>query len=217
MRVLRSAFPLAALALVTVGVGCGPVITLPPVPAPSREMPPVQLTSTPPPQGRQYVVFDVPGQHVQVADTHDVALYRGTGSESVNLCVTPCVADMRIGDHQVAIGGDTVPITVTKDPLVVRHVSGSFKDTGNPSAETASIWCGLFGFLSAATGAVLAPVGFLNHNDTLGAVGLSAVGVGAVLMVLTYVLNSSPQYITPGNTTQWTLPPSSPPQALLRF
>jgi hypothetical protein len=217
MRDLRSAFPLAVLVLATASVGCGPVITLAPMPAPSREMPPVQLTSTPPPQGRQYVVFDVPGQHVQVASVHDVALDRGMGSESVNLCVTPCVADMRIGDHQIAIGGDTIPVTVTQDPLVVRHVPGSFKDTGNPSAETAGIWCGLFGFLSAVTGAVLAPVGFLEHDDAVGAVGLAAIGVGAGLMVLTYVLDSSPQYITPGSTTQWTLPPSRPPQALLSF
>ena len=183
-------------------------------------MPPVQLTGVPPPQGRQYVIFDVPGQSVQVSELRDVAWARGTGTTSENLCVTPCVADLRIGEHQIMMG-DTLTIQVPSDPLVVRHVPGANRDTRGTGAIIGGLISGILGVGAIASGGVIAPVGAATGSPGAEEAGLVTLGSGAVLFGLAVYLFSGNIYVTPGATTQWTLPalPPAPerPAATLQF
>jgi hypothetical protein len=115
--------------------GCWSPVELPAPATPPQEVPGVGANLGPPAPGRQWLVLDTPGDTAHVATVTGTVTGVTSGGHAVtgaglrDLCVTPCVADLRLGMHTLVFASDTNPgghnrvdVQVQTDPLVVRHV-----------------------------------------------------------------------------------------------
>jgi hypothetical protein len=230
--------------------GCWSLVELPAPATPPQEVPGVGANLGPPAPGRQWLVLDTPGDTAHVATVTGTVTGVTSGGHAVtgeglrDLCVTPCVADLRLGTHTLVFASDTNPgrhdrvdVQLQTEPLVVRHVIE--EPAVGPMGARLMVLVG--GSLLIA-GAVMTPVGAAEKPiepggpGALGAqppktieyLGIGMLGVGAATVGLGIVLSYIGRgHHTPGATTQWTIPrsgaatswalPASGPPALLRF
>jgi hypothetical protein len=227
------------------GLGCclsllGCVRELPPPEAPTREAPPVRADMGPPAPGRQWMILDTPNDRARVSlvtGTVSAVTAEGdviTGDATKELCTTPCVTDLRVGDHSLVFESLTdsgrrghLQVTPRADgPLVVRHVIESTQWNAGKTAGVVMLGAAVAGM---GVGIPLTLTGFgsgAHPSHGVGDAGLAmtlASGVGLFFPGLFLIIMSRDH--TPGATTVWTLPKggassaalSPGPPALVRF
>jgi hypothetical protein len=214
-------------------LACFSPAELPPPAAPAQEVPAAAANLGPAAPGRQWVVLDTPGDTAKVSTVvgsvngTTAKGYEVTGEATRDLCITPCVADLRVGMHTLVFASTTDPtrsdrvdVQAQTNPLVVRDV---MPQGGPTPTYTAGVLTGGIGFALAVAGAVMAPVGAhmksVESADHLGTpssgledAGFAMLGVGGAMMVLGVVLG----YVGRGEhragaTTVFTIPSAAAP------
>lgn len=203
--------------------GCG-AQQLPPPPAPSREIPELDLPEGPPAAGTGRVIVDTNGEKARVSEIRSVATaVAHTGGHTTTivdvrpLCTTPCVVDLPYGTHPLVLQSmadesrqSTAELDVGPRPKIFRHALGERTDGGTARAIGTTVM-GL-GAVTAVTGAILWGVGALAESSdgrpsslvSPGQITLAA-GASAMVVALPFLLFSRPTE-RPGTTTEWTVP-----------
>jgi hypothetical protein len=167
--------------------------------------------------GRQLLVLDTPGDPTRVARIAG----EGTGLASdgsmvttivtKDVCVTPCVHDLRPGSYTLLFSSmsdparsDALSIDLGQEPLVVRHLPAENRGQwGFPVALT----LGLTNLAFIPMGAAFTATGAANHDDGFKYAGIALLATGVVTGVLAVVLGHEGRgTYQPSATTQWTLP-----------
>ncbi len=187
---------------------------------PPRVMPPVEIPAAPLPANRQYVVLDTPGESAEVTASTNIGVTAGGWdvSRSKKLCITPCVTDLRVGQHDLFFASTAndhssqVTVEVGDGPLVVRQVMAESLITPHEAAESKTgFGLGFAAFFGLLGGTVLTPIGAGLDVNGLEYAGIAVLGVSAALLVTGIVLahDGRGRHIA-GVTTQWSLPPRLP-------
>jgi hypothetical protein len=196
---------------------------LAPPPPPAKQLPSIPDDEIPPPiEGMGRVYFDVTGGKARVEEVLEatsstsygtVATARGMGTVFTHtsgertrlLCMTPCVANLSIGDHTITIAKDGqvggADLRVGARPSAFRYTLGRSEDS-NHGLEYASIALFLLGVGSVAGGGIMLPL--LEDKWPGALVGLG--GVAAVAGSHVIAVNNRPVF-QPGSSVHWQLPP----------
>ena len=194
---------------------------LPAPAAPAREVPAVHTDMTVIAPQRQWLILDTPGDRAQVyklTGTTGLTTASGTtyvGDTEKMLCITPCAADVHVGEQRLHFeslehpeGVDDVKVQLDKDPVVVRHIleqrpiTSAGWATGITMIVLGVVGGGLAGGTMAATGGDLQVPGYV----TLASGGAVAI----VGLILAFVYRGEHRA---GATTVWTLPLHGPSPA----
>jgi hypothetical protein len=209
-------------------LGC--VRELPAPEAPPREVPAVRTDMAPAAVGRQWVVFDTPNDRARVSlVTGTVSTVTAEGDvvnadATKELCTTPCVTDLRVGDRSLLFESlqdsdkhGHLPLTLQGgDPVVVRHVIASTKwNAGNTAGVI--MMCTAVVAMGVGIPVLISSSGSGQHqSDARFDVGMTTTlrgGVGLFFPGLFLIIMSRDH--TPGATTVWSLPKGSASSALI--
>jgi hypothetical protein len=170
----------------------------------------------PPGYGRVYVdVVDGPTvvrvvKPVEVSETLNDEVVTSTVLEDQLACTSPCVFDLRVGEHLLAFpmrgngGTDLAHVIASPRPTAYRHALGWRKSGG--AGFALGVVSVAFGGMSVTTGAALLPVGLVGDSHGLTLAGEITLGVGAVLTVLgIWAMANSPSLVQPGAGAQYEL------------
>jgi hypothetical protein len=187
-----------------------------PVPVPPRELPPLDLPTSPPPDGHGRVVLDVVDGptivHVIEGQASAVSHQTGGTASAVyerRLCQTPCAVDLPFGEHEIRLSLDHDhnrgghEIVDVRGPTTALRARLGHRTGGGP--------VGIAGALLIIGGAVTGGGGLLwgsasgdgtddaDQARTVTMWGLGALAVGTVLYLL-----DRPVF-HPSSSTQWRL------------
>jgi hypothetical protein len=196
---------------------------LPPPPAPTREVPALDLPDGPPAAGTGRVIVDTNGERARVSEIASVATattYRGNMATIVDvrpLCTTPCVLDLPYGTHPLVLQStsdeshqSSAELDVGPRQKVFRHALGERTD-GGPVRTIGLSLMGL-GLVTALTGAVLWGTGAMiesseHRESSITGPGqvITGIGAAAMLVSLPFLFLARPTE-RPGTTTEWTVP-----------
>ncbi|TAK23845.1 MAG: hypothetical protein EPO40_25130 [Myxococcaceae bacterium] len=219
---------------VTLALALGACSTryLPAPRAPERVAPTGVVEASAPREGEGQITLDVVGgparidlvtERTQPASGTQVWAVRGRASFTAPgpqittrpLCVSPCVANLPFGQHELSFTStddssrrsSTGFVTVTPHPAVVRHAMG-YQETHAGGVVTA-VLLSAFGVAATLAGTALVAIDSQPQAHGLGVAGFTTLGVGAALVTSGIIVgvNSRPDS-QPGTTVQWV--PSPP-------
>ena len=149
---------------------------------------------------------------VQVRDNDDALTYEDTVLETEQVCRTPCVFDLPLGDHLFAFpmrgsGKEEVEdVWVSQAPSLYRRALGSRRSGG--AGFVLGVLGASFGGVSLVTGTALLPVGLATDKSGLTTSGAITLAVGAVLTVLgIWAIAENPALEQPGAGAHYGLGP----------
>jgi hypothetical protein len=200
----------AALAPACAGTGT-------PVPMPPRELPPLDLPTSPPPDGHGRVVLDVVDGptivHVIEGQASAVSHQTGGTASAVyerRLCQTPCAVDLPFGEHEIRLSLDHDhnrgghELVDVRGPATALRARLGHRTGGGPIAFAGALL--IFGGAPTSIGsAILWGITSGDGSDdaeqarTATLWGLGALAVGTVLYLL-----DRPVF-HPSSSTQWRL------------
>jgi hypothetical protein len=201
-----SAATLVAAALAT--TGC--VRQLPPPEAPAREISQdlrTRAAELQAPEGRGIVVLDVTEGEATVTDLGS----EGDGAGRREVCTTPCVTDLSLGEHRVVFnrGGrsDEVTLNVEETPLVHRRTMSYDSGSHTEYSILATFGLGIGGLTTAF---LIDPLSQMGGNLTMadGALITAAVLGGALFtagLVGVILAIVDPRAVREGASTEWRL------------
>lgn len=208
-----------SLSLATVfAAGCFSPAQIPAI-EPSRAIPEVEVEPPPPPtEGKTgRVAFDNEGGPAEVdeiveegsgavraTDGHGNWITGGSyGVKTTPICRTPCVVDLPLGTHRVAVGATRVSVTVSPKPTVVRVTQP--EEDRLPTARYLGLFAMPLGATGVGVGGAALALDAASHKSEHRNLGIAAISVGGVLLVTGIVASYLARGSTrPGGTRQFT-------------
>lgn len=190
------------------------VHTLPPPPAPAKDMPVVNVPPTPPRPGfsRVLIATDVPAR-VALTGEQPSGPTAGprAGFETTSCEDTPCVLTLPKGEHEFQFEGTrkhsnrrgTANVVVRNDTVVVNHALGK--------EETSSELVYGLACLGAAAAFLVTPLTPLGQEQSETGRTIDLVAGGVFTVVGAFLLGFSSKTRQAGATTQWTPSPKPEP------
>ncbi len=202
MRLSHCAFLIASISACTVKM-------VPPPQTPAQQLPSLPVEPPPPVQDQGQVALEAVGGPARVEVILATEQWSGTyvaGSSvrTAPVCVTPCVANLPYGSHELRFQSlkdpslmSTDVVTVATKPSVFRYQIG--RTETHIGKSLGGIMLFSFGIVGAATGLSLAAAD-IGGGPMIG-VGLLGLGVSVVGGLL---WNAGRTEVQPGAGTQWT-------------
>jgi hypothetical protein len=181
---------------------------------PPRELPPVEMPATPPPEGHGRVVFDTTDGRMRVTAQYDPRFappgHVAPSSRTGELCDTPCVADLPLGTYRLflsgqvgdGIRGDSDDLEVKEGVTVYRRAPGKYTTPTFGEAILPGIVLAV-GLTAAAVGAAV-----MAQRDADGSAmvaGGTTFGLGVLISVGSgiWLYNATRAEQQEGSTTVW--------------